>query len=161
MIRPALYGPVASAELLALCKASADALRLDILRVLREESFGVMELCHIFAMPQPGMSHHLKVLANAALVETRKEGNSVFYRRAIFTQEQPLAGLLDSLFGAIDRVDLADDVILRMQEVHSERAYRSHQFFEKHAEELKQNQQLIARLDQYDDSVRIWIGSPQ
>ena len=37
------------ADLLSsLCKASADPLRLQVLRVLREDSFGVSELCAIF-----------------------------------------------------------------------------------------------------------------
>ena len=37
------------AALTNLCKASADTLRLLVLRVLRKDSFGVSELCTIFA----------------------------------------------------------------------------------------------------------------
>lgn len=159
MTQLALQNPIAAARLLALCKASADGLRLDILRILRNESFGVLELCHIFDIPQPGMSHHLKILANAGLVETRREGNSVFYRRAFIVADNPLGGLFESLFDAIDRVPLAGDATGRMQEVHNERAQRSHRFFEKHAEELGQQQQLIARLDQYEASVHDLLGN--
>ena len=43
-------------------KASGDPLRLEILRVLRRDTFGVLELSQMFDMRQSGMSHHLKVL---------------------------------------------------------------------------------------------------
>ena len=56
--------------LAALCKASGDALRLNILRALANDSFGVLELAQIFATGQSGISHHLKVLAQAGLVAT-------------------------------------------------------------------------------------------
>ena len=52
--------------LASLCKASADPLRLQILRVLRKDSFAVSELCAIFDTRQPALSHHLKVLRTAA-----------------------------------------------------------------------------------------------
>ena len=64
-------------------KASADPLRLNILRILGEGSFGVLELCELFEIKQSSMSHHLKILANAGLVTTRREGNSIFYRRSL------------------------------------------------------------------------------
>lgn len=51
--------------LAALCKASGDALRLNVLRALANDSFGVLELAQIFDIGQSGMSHHLKVLAQA------------------------------------------------------------------------------------------------
>ena len=70
-------------ELAALCKAGGDPLRLNVLRVLSNDSFGVLELAQIFAIGQSGMSHHLKVLAQAGLVATRREGNAIFYRRAL------------------------------------------------------------------------------
>ena len=70
-------------ELAALCKAGGDPLRLNVLRALANDSFGVLELAQIFAIGQSGMSHHLKVLAQAGLVATRREGNAVFYRRAL------------------------------------------------------------------------------
>ncbi|MGH8452778.1 ArsR/SmtB family transcription factor, partial [Pseudomonas sp.] len=71
-----------SEDLAALCKASGDPLRLNVLRALASDSFGVLELAQIFAIGQSGMSHHLKVLAQAGLVATRREGNAIFYRRA-------------------------------------------------------------------------------
>lgn len=67
-----------SDELAALCKAGGDPLRLNVLRALSNDSFGVLELAQIFAIGQSGMSHHLKVLAQADLVATRREGNAIF-----------------------------------------------------------------------------------
>ncbi|MBT9530264.1 MAG: winged helix-turn-helix transcriptional regulator, partial [Pseudomonas sp.] len=60
----------ASDELASLCKAGGDPLRLNILRALANDSFGVLELAQIFATGQSGISHHLKVLAQAGLVAT-------------------------------------------------------------------------------------------
>ena len=54
-------------ELAALCKAGGDPLRLNVLRALANDSFGVLELAQIFAIGQSGMSHHLKVLAQAGI----------------------------------------------------------------------------------------------
>mgnify|MGYP001087985589 FL=1 len=42
----------------ALLKASADGLRLNILQVLQHDSYGVLELCNLFAIKQSAMSHH-------------------------------------------------------------------------------------------------------
>src|SRR3546814_13076933 len=67
----------ASDSLAALCKAGGDALRLNVLRALASDSFGVLELAQIFAIGQSGMSHHLKVLTQAGLLATRRAGNAV------------------------------------------------------------------------------------
>src|SRR5690554_7277486 len=48
--------------LVPIFKASGDPLRLEILRVLRRDTFGVLELSQMFDMRQSGMSHHLKVM---------------------------------------------------------------------------------------------------
>lgn len=64
--------------LAAFCKAAGEPLRLNILRALSNDSFGVLELAHIFATGQSGISHHLKVLTQAGLVTSRREGNAIF-----------------------------------------------------------------------------------
>ncbi|MCB1645079.1 MAG: ArsR family transcriptional regulator [Pseudomonadales bacterium] len=135
--------------LLSFCKATADTLRLDILRVLSQESFGVLELCHIFETPQSGMSHHLKILANAGLVTARREGNSIFYRRALIGADDPLSAVMESLFETVDQLPMSTDVLGRTQEVHSERSARSQEFFARNVDRLKQNQDLIADYSHY------------
>jgi 2-polyprenyl-3-methyl-5-hydroxy-6-metoxy-1,4-benzoquinol methylase len=155
------HGNVDPARLLAFCKATAESQRLDILRVLSAESFGVLELCHIFATPQSGMSHHLKVLANAGLVATRREGNSIFYRRAIIAADNPLRMITNALYGTIDRIALAAEVFDRAVEIHAERAARSQTFFSRNAERLRHNQNLIAEFEQYASSVIDLLGNEQ
>src|SRR5690606_25140480 len=97
-------------ELAALCKAGGDALRLNVLRALSNDSFGVLELPQIFAIGQSGMSHHLKVLAQAGLVATRREGNAIFDRRAL-----PNGRLHAALLDDIDDLPLPDDVQARIE----------------------------------------------
>ena len=144
---------VDSTLLLSFCKATADGLRLDILRVLSAESFGVLELCHIFATPQSGMSHHLKVLANAGLVATRREGNSIFYRRAIIANDNPLSDMTSTLYTTIDQIALSAEVFDRAVEIHTERARRSREFFSRNAEGLRQHQNQIAEFEHYASSI--------
>ena len=144
---------VDSELLLATCKATGESLRLDILRVLSVESFGVMELCHIFNTAQPGMSHHLKILSSSGLLQTRREGNSIFYRRAAVSSENPINGFISSLFQSIDRVVLSPEIRKRCQQIHRERAQNSKAFFKKKAAKLKQNQDLIAQFSHYESCI--------
>ncbi|MGL4317530.1 MAG: ArsR/SmtB family transcription factor [Pseudomonas sp.] len=140
-------------ELAALCKAGGDPLRLNVLRALANDSFGVLELAQIFAIGQSGMSHHLKVLAQAGLVATRREGNAVFYRRAL-PQIELLGGALHgALLQEVEELQLPDDVQQRIAAVHGQRAAASRDFFAKTADKFQAQQDLIAGLPQYRDSV--------
>jgi len=114
-------------------KAMADSLRMQILKVLGESSFGVLELSQIFEMKQSGMSHHLKTLANAKLVTTQREGNSIFYRRSLENE----FNVTQQIFVTIDDVQ------------QQERELNSQAFFAKHAGDFKQQQDLIAKYSSY------------
>ncbi|RLA43855.1 MAG: ArsR family transcriptional regulator [Gammaproteobacteria bacterium] len=136
-----------------LCKASADPLRLQVLRVLRKDSFDVSELCAIFDIRQPALSHHLKVLASAGLVATRREGNSIFYRRSEFSQSTDLQALQSSIFDTIDLTALPTITEDRLAALHRQREVNSGNFFRDNAHKFHQQQDLIASYAQYADTV--------
>lgn len=60
-------------------KAISDRTRRDILRLLKQSEMNVTEIGEHFDLSQPTLSHHLAVLKNAGIVETRKVGREVFY----------------------------------------------------------------------------------
>ena len=134
-------------ELLSHLKAAGDSMRLEILRVLRSGSFGVTELAFVFDVTQPRMSHHLKILAEACLVETKKEGNYIFYRRLVPSFSQ--GGFLSSLFQQIDLIPLGTSLAAKLKSVYEARAKSSLEFFEKHAKQFQDKQKRIAKLEQY------------
>lgn len=140
-------------DLSALCKAGGDPLRLNVLRALTNDSFGVLELAQIFAIGQSGMSHHLKVLAQANLVATRREGNAIFYRRALPHTTLPGGKLHAALLEEVDTLVLPDDVLGRIGLVHRQRALASQDFFARTAEKFRAQQDLIAGLAQYRESL--------
>ena len=45
----------------ALCKGAGDPLRMQVLKVLQQNAYGVLELCQVFDIRQSAMSHHLKI----------------------------------------------------------------------------------------------------
>ncbi|WP_181297782.1 metalloregulator ArsR/SmtB family transcription factor [Pseudomonas sp. Q2-TVG4-2] len=142
-----------SDQLAALCKAGGDALRLNVLRALANDSFGVLELAQIFATGQSGISHHLKVLTQAGLLATRREGNAIFYRRAL-PQGDSLGGKLHAaLLEEVDQLSLPLDVQARIAAVHAQRSAASEDFFARMAGSFQARQDLIAGLPQYRDSV--------
>lgn len=135
-------------------KAAGDPLRLEILRVLAKDSYGVLELGRIFDIRQSGMSHHLKVLANAGLVATRREGNSIFYRRAATALDEDTRQLQNSLYLALDRQPLSGQVKTRLARVQAERAEASKQFFAENADKFREQQDLIASYPVYAEQVQ-------
>ena len=92
-------------QLTVLYKALADQLRLQILRLLRNESFGVLELCRILEIKQSALSHHLKILSPADVVTPRREGNSIFYRRNFLRDEDHYLEIKATLFDQIDQYE--------------------------------------------------------
>ncbi|MDB2384531.1 metalloregulator ArsR/SmtB family transcription factor [Endozoicomonas sp.] len=134
-------------------KAFGDQLRLNILRLLSTESLGVLELSDVFAMRQPAMSHHLKVLLQAGLVSTRKEGNTIFYRRALPPSDSNHERLVRALFATIDAAPLSDGLSEKLLTLQQRRAKQSQQFFARHADVFRQQQALIADHDLYARSV--------
>jgi len=145
--------PSANIENLALLnKAAGDSLRLQILQLLKQDSFGVLELAEIFDVSQSRMSHHLKILAGAHLVSTRREGNSIFYRRSLLNGAQ-LDDVRSSIFAAIDASPWNDALNKGLNEVYAERGQQSQLFFEKHAGKFTQVTDLIAGYEHYADSL--------
>ena len=137
-----------------LYKACGDPLRLEILRVLRRDTFGVLELSQLFDMRQSGMSHHLKVLHKAGLLEPQREGNAIFYRRPLHLDAQdtsPMDEATRQIFRTIDRIPVADHLQTRIEAIRDQRADQSQAFFARHAEQFRQQQELIAAFDLYAD----------
>jgi SAM-dependent methyltransferase len=67
---------------LAGMKAAADPSRLRLLAICAHGEWTVSELVQILGQSQPRISRHLKLLAEAGLLERFREGSWVFYRRA-------------------------------------------------------------------------------
>src|SRR5580700_4700518 len=67
-------------DLNATLKATGEETRLRILVLLAEAELTVSELTEILRQSQPRISRHLKLLAEAGLVERFREGSWAFFR---------------------------------------------------------------------------------
>ena len=140
-------------------KAFADALRLQVLRLLRGESFGVLELCKILGIRQSALSHHLKILATAEIVSTRKEGNSIFYRRSLLRDDDPYREIKESILESVDKIPLPNDIKRRIEHIQVERAEQSLSFFRKNADKFQEKQGLIVEHADYATNIHDVMAS--
>ena len=83
---PVLQGALSKSdaeELAATLKALADPVRLRLLSFIASQPAGEACVCHVIdpvGLSQPTVSHHLKVLHQAGLLERDKRGAWVYYR---------------------------------------------------------------------------------
>ena len=91
------------------CQGLGDPKRLLILYVLSRGPQNVSELARELGVPQPTVSRHLAVLRERSLVETRREGATVYYSlpddRIIQALDLMRAMLRDRM---VNRADLAE-----------------------------------------------------
>lgn len=72
-------------------KALGDENRLKILKMLAEKDMCVCEIIDELNVSQPAISHHLKTLKQAGVVEDRREGKWIFYS----LNQKEIRGYLD------------------------------------------------------------------
>ena len=113
-------------------RAAGEPTRLRVLALLRQRDLSVGELVQVLEQSQPRLSHHLKALTAAGLVERLPEGSFVFYRASTGSYGK---AFLDSLFAQLDRdePELARDAA-RMDEVSAARAESAEAYFSNIAE---------------------------
>jgi ArsR family transcriptional regulator, arsenate/arsenite/antimonite-responsive transcriptional repressor len=82
LVREPLSGE-AAVELAGMLKALSDPVRLRLLSVVASHSGGEACVCDISVgidLTQPTISHHLKVLRTAGLLDRERRGSWVYYR---------------------------------------------------------------------------------
>src|SRR5215212_9615592 len=131
---------VSFAELHAVLKAAGETTRLRVLTLLAEAELTVSDLTEILRQSQPRISRHLKLLADAGLVERFREGSWAFFRLA----DRALAAEVTR--GLLARLDPADPTIVRDHErlaaVRATRAAAAQAYFRAHAAEWDRIRQL-------------------
>ena len=114
-------------------KAMAEPTRLRVLALLTHGELNVKDLTRVLGQSQPRISRHLKLLAEAGLVERAPEGSWVYFRRS----EQQLGNDIASL--VLGAVDASDPVLLRdrarAEALRAEREAAAQAYFQAHAKE--------------------------
>lgn len=95
-------------ELVLAAKAFADPTRVRILAALRGRELCVCELCDALGMGQSTLSTHLRVIRDAGLVTTRRQGKWIYY--APSASMEPLVA---AVFGRFARAVESDPLLRR------------------------------------------------
>jgi ArsR family transcriptional regulator len=131
-----------SDQAVGVMRAAAEPTRVRILALLAREELAVLEISRILAQSQPRVSRHLKLLAEAGLVERFPDGAWVFYRLTRGTPARALADQALSLIAADDPTLAAD--ASRLAGVAEARAAQAGAYFAANAEQWDEIRSLYA-----------------
>jgi ubiquinone/menaquinone biosynthesis C-methylase UbiE/DNA-binding transcriptional ArsR family regulator len=112
-------------------KAAAEPTRLRILALLARGELNVKDLTRILNQSQPRISRHLKLLAEAGLIERAPEGSWVYFRLADTGAGREVAARVLKLLELTDPVIVRDQI--RAQSVQEERQAAAQSYFRSHA----------------------------
>ena len=139
--------PLAFPALTAMLKAAGESTRLRILALIAEAELTVSDLTEILRQSQPRLSRHLRLLAEAGLVERFREGSWAFFRLRERGRSADIARAM------IARLDADDPVIARDRErLAAVRAAQS--YFRRHAAEWDRIRKLHVADAAVEDAIR-------
>ncbi len=114
-------------------QAVSDPTRLRILALLARMELSVGELALLLGQSQPRVSRHVRILADAQIVERRKEGSWVFLAIADAQQTAPLLDLMEGWTDPASK-QVFDQDSQRLDAVRADRAEAAQRYFAVHAE---------------------------
>src|SRR5947208_2122089 len=137
-------------------RAAAEPTRLRILALLAREELAVLELTRILGQSQPRVSRHLKLLAEAGLIERFPDGAWVFYR---LTERGDGRRALDGLLALIDANDplLARDSD-RLLGVQAGRSAEANAYFSRNAAHWDEIRSLYVAENDVEAAIRAAAG---
>lgn len=108
-------------------RAAGEPTRLRVLSLLAGEELSVMELSRILEQSQPRVSRHLKLMADAGLIERFPDGARVFYR---LSSDALARRLVDTVLDLLEpAAHDADDG--RLEDVRRDRGAAASAYFER------------------------------
>ncbi|MGR4864492.1 ArsR/SmtB family transcription factor [Caulobacter sp. LARHSG274] len=138
-------------QVVDLLRAAGESTRLRVLALLATEELSVLELCRILDQSQPRVSRHLKLLAEAGLVERFPDGAWVFYRLA---RKSPGRILIDQ---ALDLIDAEDATVRSDAEkltlVRAERTAGAQAYFARNAARWNEIRSLYVDEAEVEDAI--------
>ena len=137
----------------------ADPTRLRVVALLRLMELSVGELAQVLGQSQPRVSRHLKILADAGILERRKEGSWVFLTLADGKILEPVFALLDAWADASTRALFAADSA-RIEKVRAERTEAANRYFAGHAEVWDQIRSLHVAESEVERAIDSALGRP-
>jgi ubiquinone/menaquinone biosynthesis C-methylase UbiE/DNA-binding transcriptional ArsR family regulator len=142
--------------LTATLKAAGEATRLRLLLLIAEAELTVSDLTAILRQSQPRLSRHLRLLAEAGLVQRYREGSWAFFRLG---ERGSVADIARAL---IARLDPDDPIIARDRErlaaVRAARAAAAQNYFRRHAAEWDRIRRLHVADAAVEEAIRAALG---
>lgn len=145
-----------SGELVEVLRAAGEPTRLRILALLRREELSVMELGQILDQSQPRVSRHLKLLAEAGMVERFPDGAWVFYRLSADGARRRLVEEVLAQLEAGEPV-MARDAD-RLGQVHDARQADAAAYFERNAPRWDEVRSLYVAEDEVERAILEAVG---
>jgi ubiquinone/menaquinone biosynthesis C-methylase UbiE len=143
-------------DLVAALKAAAEPTRLRILVLLSSAELNVKDLTQILGQSQPRISRHLKLLAEAGLVERYREGSWVYFHVSDRTEGGRLTRRL------LSAVDGSDPVVRRDRErataLKREREQAVQGYFQHHAADWDRLRALHVPEKNVEDAMLAALG---
>jgi ubiquinone/menaquinone biosynthesis C-methylase UbiE len=122
-------------ELIDIFRALADPTRLRVLSLLREMELAIGELAVVLDQSQPRVSRHVRILAEAGLIERHREGSWVFLR---VPREGRVAAIVSTVhtwdYTPAEAAQIAQDAA-RLAAVRADREESAARYFAEHADE--------------------------
>ncbi len=115
-----------------LFQSVSDPTRLRIVALLARMELSVGELAQLLDQSQPRVSRHVRILAEAGIVERRKEGSWVFLAIGAAVRTGPLLKLIDCWTDAASRAVFESDCE-QLNAVRRDRAEAAERYFAAHA----------------------------
>lgn len=130
-------------------RAAGEPTRLRILSLLAGDELSVMELSRILDQSQPRVSRHLKLMADAGLIERFPDGARVFYR---LSSDLPARRLIDTVLDVLDADEgQADD--RRLEAVRKDREVAANAYFERVAPQWDRIRSLYVSESAVEDAI--------